>query len=499
MLLTNNITTDVIIAISTIAIVIYLYVKHQYSYWKRLGVPQMKPTFPLGNYKFSFPKGLQMGAYTDLYYQEFKKIGAPFGGVYIGLTPHLVITDPDIAKAIFIKDFNYFTDRHMYSTKHQPISVNLITQKGDEWKAARAKLTSLFTTAKLRSFIEFATKCKLDLVAHVDELADGKQDVDIIKITTLYIADIITMVLFGFHAQNFKCENTDIISLGKGFFNSFSTAFQIQLLITHCFPKLAAFLRMGNVQKKIEEIGYTFIPKAVEYRIKNNIRGADLLQLIIDSTEPGKKLPMDEIVAQAFALLAAGLESSSSTSTVILYELAKHKEYQTKVREEIYRVKEKYEGKVTYDSVMELTYLQQILDESLRLYPLVTNLYRVCVQDYNIPGRDFLIKKDTPLIFPMVGFHRDPDQFPEPMKFDPSRFDNKNEKHGGFYPFGVGPRNCIGGKLGMIQSKLAVLAIIENYEVSLSPKTPDTLEIDDGAFLIQFKNVIYLKLKKIQK
>ncbi|CAG9858344.1 unnamed protein product [Phyllotreta striolata] len=499
MLLTNSTSTDVIIGISTIAIIIYLYVKHQYSYWKRLGVPQLKPTFPLGNYQFALPKGLQMGAYTDHYYRAFKKMGAPYGGVYIGLTPNLVITDADVAKTILVNDFNNFTDRNMYSSKHQPLSVNLLSQKGDEWKSSRAKFTALFTTSKLKLFIDFASQGKQDLITYLDHFADGKKDVAIHQVTSLFVADIISMILFGINANSFNSENTDFKNFGRAVFDSFTPLFQLKLLMTHCYPKLAQFLGIGNLQKEIEDFGNAYVPKAVEYRMKNNVRGTDFLQLLIDAKEAGMDLTMDEMVSQSFIFMSGGLETSSSSSMIALYELAKNEEYQTKVREEIYRIKEKYEGKTSYDSLMEHTYLQQVLSEVLRLYPLITNVYRVCVQDYTMQGRDLVIEKGTPVIFPLIGFHRDPDYFPEPLKFDPSRFDDKNNKHKGYFPFGAGPRNCVAARLGIIQSKLAIVAIIENYEISLSPKTPEALELVENTFTLSFKNDIYLKLKKIQK
>lgn len=68
----------------------------------------------------------------------------------------------------------------------------------------------------------------------------------------------------------------------------------------------------------------------------------------------------------------------------------------------------------------------------------------MCVKDYTFPNGDLVIKKGTGIIIPVLSYHREPSTFPEPMKFDPDRFEDKNIKYEGYLPFGDGPRNCIG-------------------------------------------------------
>lgn len=72
------------------------------------------------------------------------------------------------------------------------------------------------------------------------------------------------------------------------------------------------------------------------------------------------------------------------------------------------------------------------------------SLRRVCVKDYQFPDSNVVIEKGTNVILPVIGWHHDPDLFPDPEKFDPNRFEDKNAKYEGFFPFGEGPRNCIG-------------------------------------------------------
>lgn len=79
------------------------------------------------------------------------------------------------------------------------------------------------------------------------------------------------------------------------------------------------------------------------------------------------------------------------------------------------------------------------------MYPPVTMLNRICVKDYTIPGTNTVVEKGTPVLMLLYGIHRDQEYFPEPEKFDPSRFDEGKEQVSFTYmPFGEGPRLCLG-------------------------------------------------------
>ena len=88
-----------------------------------------------------------------------------------------------------------------------------------------------------------------------------------------------------------------------------------------------------------------------------------------------------------------------------------------------------------------------IISETLRKYPTVPSLNRVCIEDYKIPNSDFCIKKGMHIIIPILGIQNDPNIYPDPEKFRPERFNSDEiaKRHASTYlPFGEGPRICIG-------------------------------------------------------
>lgn len=118
----------------------------------------------------------------------------------------------------------------------------------------------------------------------------------------------------------------------------------------------------------------------------------------------------EEILAESFLFFVAGYETSSTTAAFALFELSRHPEYQDKLREEILVVLQKYNGKLTYEGLSEMTYLDQVIKgkriisswrfnrvriiiDTLRLYPIVLLLPRECTQRYTIPESNVVIEK----------------------------------------------------------------------------------------------------------
>uniref|UniRef100_A0A3P9NEM6 unspecific monooxygenase n=1 Tax=Poecilia reticulata TaxID=8081 RepID=A0A3P9NEM6_POERE len=128
---------------------------------------------------------------------------------------------------------------------------------------------------------------------------------------------------------------------------------------------------------------------------------------------------------------------------------------------------------------MEMDYLDSIINESLRLFPIVPRLERVAKASVEING--LVIPKDMVVLVPTWPLHRDPEIWPEPEKFKPERFSKKNQEDIDPYtymPFGLGPRNCIGMRFALVVMKLAVVEILQRYSFSVSKETETLLNTE---------------------
>lgn len=154
---------------------------------------------------------------------------------------------------------------------------------------------------------------------------------------------------------------------------------------------------------------------------------------------------------QCFLFFLAGFDTTSTMLTFLTYELCVNPDIQQKLREEIIETHENLGGKrISYETLQKMKYLDQVVSESLRKWPPVGIIDRLCVKDYLCEygdGAKFLIEKGVALWIPIYGLHHDPSYFPKPDQFDPERFSDDNRSDivpGSYLPFGIGPRNCIG-------------------------------------------------------
>ncbi|XP_013140400.1 PREDICTED: cytochrome P450 6B4-like [Papilio polytes] len=221
-----------------------------------------------------------------------------------------------------------------------------------------------------------------------------------------------------------------------------------------------------------------FMDLLLELRQKKTIEAS---KGSVDEKVRTLELTDDVLAGQAFAFYAAGYETSASTMTYLFYEVAKHPEIQDKVIAEIDEVLKKYDGEITYEFLNELTYLNQVFDETLRMYPVVDPLQRNAEMDYVIPGTNTKIRKRQTVLVSALAIHRDPKYYPNPGKFDPERFTTENKKNihsGAYMPFGTGPRNCIGMRFAKVQSLVCIVKFFTKFRVEPTKNTPAEVELD---------------------
>ncbi|XP_077879893.1 cytochrome P450 3A9-like [Ictidomys tridecemlineatus] len=199
--------------------------------------------------------------------------------------------------------------------------------------------------------------------------------------------------------------------------------------------------------------------------------------------ESHKALSDLELVAQSIIFIFAGYETTSSALSFILYELATHPDVQTKLQQEI-DVALLNKASATYHTVLQMEYLDMVVNETLRLYQIAGRLERVCKKDVEINGVP--IRKGTVVMISSFVLHRDPQQWPEPEEFCPERF-SKNNKHSinphMYMPFGNGPRNCMGMRFALMNIKFALVKVMQTFSFQTYKKTQIPLKLTDQGLL----------------
>ncbi|KAF5285135.1 hypothetical protein FQA39_LY16824 [Lamprigera yunnana] len=483
-----------------IIIVVICYVQWVYGYWDRRKVIFVKPTFPFGTLTKLFTKKWYIGDIYEENYKYIRERGGRFGGVFIFTSPSLMITDTDLIKNVMTKNFHYFNDRGFYcNEKHDPLSAHLLNLVGDEWKSMRGKLTSAFTPAKIKMMFDTVLECSEQLLKALDDCAASEAPFDLDEMMACFTTDVIGSCAFGLECNSFKGTNCEFRQFGNDVMRP--PMLKVLLLsLGEMNKKFANFMGITRTTPKIRKFFIDIVSKTIEYREKNNIRRTDFLQILIDlKKEEDVHLSMNQIAAQALLFFVAGFETSASTLTFCIYELAKNPHIQERLREEINAVLNEHD-RITYDTVVDMPYLTQVIEEDLRKYPPAGVVARKCLKDYKVPGSNLLIKTGTKVLISIQGLHHDPEYFPDPEIYDPERFNEKNKKNMKPYtylPFGEGPRNCIGAKFGTTQAKIGLVAMLRKFRFVLNAKTPKTLKPYYGTISLTFPKTVWVEVQRI--
>jgi cytochrome P450 len=198
----------------------------------------------------------------------------------------------------------------------------------------------------------------------------------------------------------------------------------------------------------------------------------DLISLLLPARDPetGKPMGQQEIRDQVLIFLLAGHETTSIALTFTLHLLGSHPDVQAAVHREITEVLGGRTPQI--EDIPQLRLTEMAVKEAIRLYPPAYSLGRVAEHDVIIAGQR--IPSGSIILLSQWATHRRPDLWPEPQRFDPTRFEPAAEQarpRYAYFPFAGGLRGCIGGHFAMTEALIAIATLLTRF--SVIPESPD--------------------------
>lgn len=378
---------EAILLILTLAGSIYLFFKHKFNYWKNLGVPYIEPRIPFGNIQ-GFKRKLHSSEIFPRYYAEIKaKSNVGFGGIYFFTSPVVFPTDLKFLKNILVKDFQYFHDRgFFYNEKDDPLSAHLLALEGDKWKSLREKLTPTFTSGKLKLMFPNILEVAVRLIDVVEKQIETNEEMEMKTLLARFTTDIIGTCAFGIDCNCLHDPEAEFSKMGLKAFQPRNSPIQQTIALT--FPNLAKMLHFKSTRDDVSEFFLKVVADVVKHREENSVQRNDFMNLLLQLKNSGdvedkNKLSLEQIAAQSFVFFLAGFETSSTTMTFCLHELSLHQDIQEKARENVMEVMEKCGGKITYEGLHEMTYLEQCINGLLIFYFQISKIMFIPFQNHS--------------------------------------------------------------------------------------------------------------------
>lgn len=242
-------------------------------------------------------------------------------------------------------------------------------------------------------------------------------------------------------------------------------------------PVNLPFTKFGKALKCREEM-LQEIAVIVKQRQGQDTMKSDALSLLLTAEdENGDRLTLEELKDQVLLLLFAGHETLTSAIASFCLLTAQHPQVLAKIRQEQKTLN--YQPPFSLEQLKEMTYLEQVLKEVLRLIPPVGGGFRQAIADFSYEG--YYIPKGWTVQYQIAQTHQDETLYHDKDKFEPDRFspDNNVEKQKkfGFVPFGGGLRECIGKEFARLEMRVFASMLTQNCSWELSPNQDLTMQV----------------------
>lgn len=208
-----------------------------------------------------------------------------------------------------------------------------------------------------------------------------------------------------------------------------------------------------------------------------------------------------DIAAAAASFFVGGIDTTTGVVCFALYELALNPDIQKKLRSEIDSVRDSLgDQKLPYEVLQKMNYLDMVVSETLRRWPPFGVTNRKCTKPYvmeNSDGTSVTVEKDQLIQIPIQSIHWDARFYPDPKRFDPERFAEGNRdkiNRDAYLPFGSGPRNCIGSRMALMQTKCFLYYLLAYFVVEVSERTDVPIKLDKRSFSFDAVNGFWFNL-----
>ncbi|KAL5280672.1 hypothetical protein ACFFRR_004594 [Megaselia abdita] len=500
--------TEVLLIVGVVCVAFYLWVRDQYKFFEKRGVEFIKPTFLVGNLKDVIFKKQNLFDSAESLYNSGK---SSIVGMFESTSPIFLMKTPELARQIFIKDFNHFVDHRKFFHDGGLFEETLIQLEGEKWKDMRSTLSPAYTGNKMRGMFELIKEIAQQASKYLKENELDK-DVNLKDFCSRFANDVIASTAFGFQIDSMKDRNNEFFKMGQEV-TTFNTWDVIKFFLLGSFNKMSKLFGLSLLTKRQNDYYMNLVLGAMKNRSENNIFRPDMINMLMEVRGGSSEHKSHhnwtdkEIVAQCFIFFFAGFDTVSTTLSFAGHELMINPEVQEKLKEEIKEVHESLDGKpLTYEALNNMKYAEAVIFETLRKWPQLPLIDRLCTKAIDLEDTEtgqtiHLIPGDQVQVS-TLGIHRDPKYFPDPMTFDPDRFSEENKKNippNSFMPFGIGPRMCIGNRFAMLEMKALLFYLLNDVSIKQSVKSIIPMILDPGSAQMEPKGGIYVKFVTDEK
>lgn len=391
--------------------------------------------------------------------------------VYLGTLPMYFVTTPELTHDVLVTDSANFRKGAMFDRFRPFVGNGLVNSEGGFHLRQRRLVQPAFHRDRIARYTGKMTTAvsRLSESWRPGELREINEDMQALAVT------IVGEALFGTEFGRVAIEEARRslpVVIRHGMVRALSPAFAGPLMVR-------GNRRFDRAVRRMREVVGTLIGEW--HTTGGGEDRGDLLSMLLTARdEDGEPMTDQQAHDEVVTLLSAGIETSALALAWVFHEIARHPDVEGRVHEEIDRV---LAGRpVTAADVPKLTYVQQVVTETLRVYPIWI-LMRRTLRPVRLGGVP--LPEDTEVTISPHALHHDARWFPDPYRFDPDRWAGdrtRNVPRGAFIPFGAGNRMCVGNAFAMTEMTVTVATIASRWRLVPVPERPVLVRYTSTAY-----------------
>ena len=381
-----------------------------------------------------------------------------FGGVVrLRLGPRRVflLTEPSVIEDVLVTQAKNFTKHFALRMNPLLLGKGLLTSEGEFWLRQRRLIQPAFVASRLAAYAPAMVAAAERLIGRWS----GGDERDLLAEMKHVTLDVTAEALFGADVAGAASAVNAALQIAQ---DNFIARFN-SLLPPPIWLPTPRNLRFRRAVRNLDAIVYDFIRQ----RRQSGSERGDLLSILLRARDEdtGGRMTDKQVRDEAMTLFLAGHETTALALTWTWYLLSNHPEAEAKLAEEARLVLG--DRAATADDAARLPFAAQVVQESMRLYPPVYTFGREAVNDCVLGG--YHVPASTTLLMSTWVVHRDPRWYDRPEEFRPERWVGSKAPKFAYFPFGGGPRLCIGNTFAMMEMVLVLATVAKDYRIRVGP------------------------------
>ncbi|MBI3650062.1 MAG: cytochrome P450 [Acidobacteria bacterium] len=380
--------------------------------------------------------------------------------VYLKLGPQNVflVNDPELIKDILVTHHKNFIKSRGLQMAKRFLGEGMLTSEGEFHRRQRRLAQPAFHRQRIAAYAAV-------MVNYAAKMGDGWRDGETLNMAEAMMRLTLSIVGKTLFDAEVETEASEIGEALTAIMKTFDR-------ITNPFAAIIAKLPLpsnAKMKKAHQRLDAT-IYRIINERRRNHVDRGDLLSMLLlaqDEEGDGSSMTDKQVRDESLTLFLAGHETTANALTWTWYLLSQNPEVEARLHDEIDHV---LQGRLpNFEDVMRLPYTEQVFAEAMRLYPPAWTLGRQVLEDYRLG--EFVAPKGAIILMSQYVMHHTAKYYPEPFKFDPERWTPEAREARPkftYFPFGGGPRVCIGESFAWMEGALVLATLAQNWRMRLA-------------------------------